>query len=604
MRKLLNTYLKPYYWQIILILVLQSISAMASLYLPTLNAAIIDNGVTKGDISAIWQGGVWMLAVALLQICAQILAIYFAAKVAISLGYELMNDLFVKVLSFSKTEISQFSAGSIVTRSTNDVRQIMSFLFITASMLINSPLIMTGGIIMSVREDPGLSWLILFAVLALVILFGVIISLLVPHFRNQQLRIDKLNQILREQITGRKVIRAFTQETFENQRFSQANKELTETSLRIGILINTMFPISFFIMNVSVVGVVFFGAGRIDTGNLQVGQMIAFTTYLMQILISVAIATMMTMIGPRAAISARRITEILDTVPEISDFQKLTQSAKDTTLTEDNISQDKASCGTKLAAKPDLLTAEVQELCFNDVSFSYSDASEATLKEISFKAKAGSQTAIVGSTGSGKSSLIALITRFIEATSGTVQIDGQNINEIPLAELWQKTATVPQNPYLFTGTVRSNLLFGKETASDEELWRALEIAQAKDFIAALPQGLDSEVAQGGSNFSGGQKQRLAIARALVKQAAIYIFDDSFSALDVATEAKLRAQLNEYTKSAIVITIAQRISSIQDCAQILVLENGHIAGRGTHEELLENCEVYGEMVDSQKQTVEG
>lgn len=604
MRKLLSTYLKPYHWQIILILVLQSISAMASLYLPTLNAAIIDNGVTKGDISAIWQGGIWMLAIALLQICAQILAIYFAAKVAINLGYELMNDLFVKVLSFSKTEISQFSAGSIVTRSTNDVRQIMSFLFITASMLINSPLIMTGGIIMSVREDLGLSWLILFAVLALVILFGVIIALLVPHFRNQQLRIDKLNQILREQITGRKVIRAFTQETFENQRFSQANKELTETSLRIGILINTMFPISFFIMNVSVVGVVFFGAGRIDTGNLQVGQMIAFTTYLMQILISVAIATMMTMIGPRAAISARRITEILDTVPAISDFQKLTQSAKNTISAENSISQNKASCETKLAAKPDLLTAKVQELCFNDVSFSYSDASEATLKEISFKAKAGSQTAIVGSTGSGKSSLIALITRFIEATSGTVQINGQNINEIPLAELWQKIATVPQNPYLFTGTVRSNLLFGKETASDEELWRALEIAQAKDFIAALPQGLDSEVAQGGSNFSGGQKQRLAIARALVKQAAIYIFDDSFSALDVATEAKLRAQLNEYTKSAIVITIAQRISSIQDCTQILVLENGHIAGQGTHEELLENCEIYGEMVDSQKQTVEG
>ncbi|MBU3994295.1 MAG: ABC transporter ATP-binding protein/permease, partial [Actinobacteria bacterium] len=539
------------------------------LILPTLNASIIDDGIATGNTGTIWRLGGLMLLVSLLQIGAQIGAIWFGAKAAMSFGRDLREAIFVHGLSFSGREVALFGAPTLITRNTNDVQQVQMLVLMTATMIVSAPLTAIGGIFMALREDVGLSWLILAAIVALGTIIGVLIAQMTPLFQSQQKRIDTLNRVLREQISGLRVIRAFVQEPTEAARFDRANAELTDTATRVGRRMAMMFPSVFVVMNVSSVAVVWFGAFRIADGNLQVGQLTAYLAYLTQILMSVMMATMMLMIAPRAAVSSGRILEVLETP-------------------------------TSVTPPPHPVTPVDQrgELRFEDVSFSYPGAEKPVLTGITFTAMPGTTTAIIGSTGSGKSTLINLIPRLTDATGGAVKVDGIDVRDLDSDLLWGRIGLVPQRPYLFSGTVASNLRMGNPDASDEELWQALEIAQARDFVERMPEGLDSAVSQGGTNVSGGQRQRLAIARALVRAPDIYVFDDSFSALDVTTDARLRAALAREVGHAAVVTVAQRVSTIRDADQIVVLDDGTVAGIGTHDDLLRTCPTYAEIVESQ------
>jgi ATP-binding cassette subfamily B multidrug efflux pump len=567
--RLLRTFLRPYSRWLWAVVGLQLLGTIAALYLPSLNADIIDNGIANGDTGYILRIGGWMLAVSFAQIICSIVAVYFGAKTAMSFGRDVRGAIFAKVGRFAAREVAHFGAPSLITRNTNDVQQVQMLVVMTCTMMVGAPIMCVGGVIMAMREDVGLSWLVGVSVPVLAVSIGLIIRKMVPQFRDMQERIDSVNRVLREQISGVRVVRAFVREPVEEQRFAEANDALTLTAMRAGRLMIRIFPTVMLVLNVSVVALLWFGASRIDSGQMQVGSLTAFMSYLMQILMSVMMATFMLMMVPRAAVCAERIQEVLDTELSISPPAKPV-----TTLTG---------------------RAEVE---FRNVTFSYPGAAAPVLRDISLRAQAGRTTAIIGSTGSGKTTLVSLIPRLFDATEGSVLVDGVDVREIEPDLLWSRLGLVPQKAYLFTGTVASNLRYGNPDATDDELWAALDVAQAKDFVAAMPGGLEEPIAQGGTNVSGGQRQRLAIARALVRQPEIYLFDESFSALDLGTDARLRAALRPVTRNAAVIVVAQRVSTIIDADQIVVLEDGAIVGVGTHDELVQTCPTYAEIVASQ------
>ncbi|MEU4538966.1 ABC transporter ATP-binding protein [Streptosporangium sp. NPDC023825] len=567
--RLLRTYLRPYSWVLTAVVVLQLVGTIASLYLPSLNADIIDRGVATGDTGYILSAGGWMLLVSLVQIACAIAAVYYGSLAAMGFGRDVRSAVFHQVGGFSAREVSQFGAPSLITRGTNDVQQVQMLVVMTCTMLVAAPIMGVGGIIMALRQDLGLSWLMLVCVPALLVSIGLIITRMVPQFRAMQDRIDTVNRVLREQLTGIRVVRAFVREREETRRFAEANQALTDTSLRVGRLTALIFPTVMLILNVSSIAVLWFGAARVDSGEMQIGALTAFLMYLMQILMSMMMATFISMMIPRAAVCAERIGEVLDTESSV-------------TPPRDPVRQVSGRA----------------ELEMRDVEFRYPGAAAPVLSGISFRASAGRTTAVIGSTGSGKTTLISLIPRLFDATSGTVSVDGVDIRDLDPQTLWTRIGLVPQRPYLFSGTVASNLRYGNPDASDAELWEALEVAQARDFVEAMPEGLEAPIAQGGTNVSGGQRQRLAIARALVSKPEIYLFDDSFSALDLATDARLRAALRPHTADAAVVIVGQRVSTIADADQIIVLDDGVIVGLGTHDELLDSCPTYLEIVESQ------
>ena len=527
--------------------------------------------MAKGDTEYILRTGAVMLLVTLLQIACAIAAVYFGAKAAMAMGRDVRGAIFSRVAAFSEQEVTRFGAPSLITRSTNDVQQVQQLVLMSATLMVAAPMLCIGGVIMAMRQDLQLSWLIAVSVPVLLAGVGLIITRMVPLFRLMQTRIDTVNRVLREQLTGIRVVRAFVREDVETARFARANEDVTDTALRAGRLMALAFPTVMLVLNVSSVAVIWFGAFRIQDGSMQVGTMIAFLSYLMQILMSVMMATFMAIMIPRAAVSADRIGAVLGTESSVRppehplDFSGRTGRG---------------------------------ELQMRDVGFAYPGAEQPVLAGISFTARAGRTTAIIGATGSGKTTLVNLMPRLFDATSGAVLIDGVDVRELHPDLLWGHIGLVPQKPYLFSGTVRSNLLYGKPDATEEELWRALSIAQAEDFVREMEGGLDAPVSQGGTNVSGGQRQRIAIARALVKRPELYIFDDSFSSLDTATDARLRQALRQHTAGATLVIIAQRVSSIVDADQILVLDGGRIVAHGTHAELLETSETYSEIVNSQ------
>ncbi|MFG1881793.1 ABC transporter ATP-binding protein [Micromonospora sp. NPDC049102] len=568
--QLLRDQLRQYQRPLLAVVLLQFVGTMASLYLPSLNADIIDKGVARGDTGYIVHTGGWMLLVSLIQIVCSIAAVYLGARVAMGFGRDVRARLFAHVNRFSAREVARFGAPSLITRNTNDVQQVQMLVLMSCTMLVAAPIMSVGGVFMALREDIGLSWLMLVSVPVLAVALSAIIRRMVPGFRLMQTRIDTVNRVLREQITGIRVVRAFVREPYETDRFGVANADLTATALRTGRLLALIFPVVMLVLNVSSVAVLWFGAQRVDSGAIQIGALTAFLAYLMQILMAVMMATFMLMMVPRAAVCAERIVEVLDT---------------------DSSVVPAAAPVTELPSRA--------ELELRGVHFQYPGAVEPVLRNISFTATAGTTTAIIGSTGAGKTTLLSLIPRLVDVTDGAVLVDGVDVRELEPDELWRRIGLVPQRPYLFTGTVASNLRYGNPDATDEELWAALEIAQARDFVAQMPGGLDAPIAQGGSTVSGGQRQRLAIARALVRQPEIYLFDDSFSALDLGTDARLRAALRPITAQSAVVIVAQRVSTIVDADQIIVLENGGVVGVGRHAQLLETCPTYAEIVASQQ-----
>ena len=567
--RLLRTYLLRYRGLLLIVLALTLIQTMATLYLPSLNADIIDQGVATGDTDYIWRTGGAMLAVTFVQIIFAIAAVYFGARAAMAFGRDVRAALFHRVTDFSAQDVAEFGAPSLITRITNDVTQVQVLVLMSCTLLVAAPITIIGGSIMAVREDGPLSLLLLVSVPALILSVGTVIVRMVPQFQVMQERIDRINQVLREQITGLRVVRAFVRERHETHRFAVANDDLTLTSLRAGRLMAFMFPTVVLILNVSSVAAIWFGANRIGSGDMKVGALIAFLSYLIQILMSVMMATFVAVMAPRASVSAQRIHEVLD-----------------------------ANSSVVTPASPVTELAPTSSLEFRGVEFKYPGADFPVLSDISFRAVAGETTAIIGSTGSGKTTLLNLIPRLFDATTGHVVVDGFDVRDIEPELLWSRIGLVPQKPYLFSGTVASNLRHANPDATDEELWAALEIAQAVGFVAAMPGGLDARIAQGGSNVSGGQRQRLAIARALVRQPGIYLFDDSFSALDLTTDANLRAALVPWVADAVTVIVAQRVSTIRHADQIIVIEDGRQVGIGTHDELLGTCPTYGEIVESQ------
>ena len=567
--RLLRAHLGPYTRPITLLVLLQLIQTIATLYLPTLNADIIDNGVIKGDTGYILQTGGIMLGVTLAQVVCAVGAVYFGARTAMALGRDIRASVFHRVQSFSAREVGHFGAPSLITRSTNDVQQVQMLVLMTFTLMVSAPIMCVGGIIMALNQDVQLSLLLVAIVPLLGVVIGLIVSRLRPLFRSMQVRIDGINRILREQITGLRVIRAFVKDTHERERFGVANDELTDNAIRVGKLLALMFPLVMMVVNVSSVAVLWFGAHIINSGGMQIGALTAFLSYLMQILMSVMMATFMFMMVPRAEVCAERIQEVLDTestvVPPLAPVREL-----------------------KRAGYLELRGAE----------FRYPGAESAVLRDISIDARPGETTAIIGSTGSGKTTLLTLIPRLSDATDGSVLVDGVDVRDLDPVLLAKTVGLVPQKPYLFSGTVASNLRYGNPDATDEELWAALETAQAKDFVEKLAEGLDAPIAQGGTNVSGGQRQRLAIARVLVRRPEIYLFDDSFSALDYATDARLRAALSRETADATVVIVAQRVSTIRDADRIIVLDEGSVVGTGTHHELMDSNETYREIVLSQ------
>jgi ATP-binding cassette subfamily B protein len=571
--RILKQHLAPYRRPLALVVLLQFVGTMAALYLPSLNADIIDNGVARGDTGFIVHTGATMLMVSLVQILCSGAAVYVGARTAMAFGRDLRAGLFQRVGTFSSREVAQLGAPSLITRNTNDVQQVQMLVLMTCTMMVAAPIMMVGGVLMAMREDIGLSWLLVVCVPALFLAVGFIISRMVPGFRQMQTRIDGVNRILREQITGIRVVRAFVREPVETRRFARANDDLTDVAVRTGRWMATMFPTVMLILNLSSVAVLWFGGHRVDSGQMQIGALTAFLAYLVQILMSVMMATFMLMMVPRASVCADRVAEVLDTessvVPPAEAVTDLDGSGR---------------------------------LEFRGVQFTYPGADAPVLRDLSFTALPGQTTAIIGSTGAGKSTLVSLVPRLFDVTAGEVYVDGVDVRRVEPDALWSRIGLVPQKAFLFSGTVRSNLAYGKPDATEDEMWRALEIAQARDFVEAMSpdegSGLDAPITQGGTNVSGGQRQRLAIARALIREPEIYLFDDSFSALDLATDARLRAALAPVTTRSTVLLVAQRVSTIIDADQILVLEDGEVVGRGRHAELLETCETYREIVESQ------
>jgi len=567
--QLLKSHLGPYRRVLTLVVILQAIQTFAALTLPTINALLIDNGVLQGDNDYILTMGGVMLGFTVVQIVFASAAVWYASQAAMGFGRDVRRDLFHSVTGYSAREVGQFGAPSLITRTTNDVQQIQMLVVMAVTMMITAPLNLIIGIFFAVREDVGLSVIILFAIPAAVISLGSIVYRMVPSFQAMQLRIDRVNLVLREQITGMRVVRAFVREPQETARFSQANDELTQTALRAGRLMAATFPTVMLIINISSVAVIWIGGNRIGAGEMEIGAMVAYLTYLIQILFAVVMVTFMVSMIPRAAVAAERVVEVLDT--------------PSTVRQPDNPVTEVAERGT---------------LEFRHVGFAYPGAERPVLSNLSFRVEAGTTTAIIGSTGAGKTTLVNLVSRLADATEGSVIVDGVDVRELDLDLLWGKVGYVPQKPFLFSGTVASNLRYGRPDANEGELWEALEVAQASSFVQAMPEGAESAITQGGTNVSGGQRQRLCIARALVVKPEIYVFDDSFSALDLATDARLRAALKPHTAGAAVLIVAQRVSTIVDADQILVLEDGEIIGRGTHDQLLETCPTYIEIVESQ------
>jgi ATP-binding cassette subfamily B multidrug efflux pump len=567
--RLLRSHLGPYRKALWLIVVLQIVQTSAALTLPTINARIIDKGVIPGNTHYIYTWGAIMVLFALIQVVFSVAAVYWGGMVAMSFGRDLRKNLFHKVTDFSAREVGTFGAPSLITRITNDVQQVQMLVVMAATMAIAAPITIVVGVILAVRQDVGLSVVLVIAMPVAGVLLGLIVSRMVPAFRLMQERIDQVNRVLREQITGIRVVRAFVREPQEERRFGDANADLTAVSLRAGRLMSSMFPTVNFLINVSSVGVLWLGASRVSAGDIQVGTLIAYLSYLVQILMSVVMATFVISMIPRASVSADRIQEVLDTDPSVVP-----------------------------PADPvrEVLTPGALE--FENVGFHYPGAEHPVLSGVSFATAPGQTTAVVGSTGAGKSTLVNLILRLFDSTEGTVRVGGVDVHDLDPDVLWSTIGLVPQRPYLFSGTVASNLLFGKPDATEAEMWEALEVAQAADFVRNMPGGLNARIEQGGTNVSGGQRQRLSIARALVRKPDIYVFDDSFSALDLTTDARLRAALGPYTRDAAVIIVAQRVSTISTADNILVLEDGVVIGRGTHDELIRDNPTYAEIVQSQ------
>jgi ATP-binding cassette subfamily B multidrug efflux pump len=571
-KRLLVTYLKPYWKQLILVVTLVLLQAIANLYLPDLNAKIINDGIAKGDTDYILRTGGIMLLVSLLQGAAAIASVYVSSKTAMALGRDVRSALFRKVESFSQAELNAFGTASLITRNTNDVQQVQMLVALALTMMIMAPIMMIGGIIMAVRQNVTLSYLLIVILPVMGLVIGALVVRAIPLFRSMQARIDRINQVMRETLAGIRVIRAFVRIDYEERRFDEANVELTDVSLRVGRLFALMIPSLLAIFNLSTVAIMYFGGRLVADGSMPIGNLTAFLAYVMQILISVMMATIMLAMVPRAAASGDRIQQVLDVEPSVGD--------------------------PATPVPPAGRDGRRGYVEFKSVEFRYPGAEAAVLTGISFRALPGQTTAIVGSTGCGKSTLISLIPRFYDVTKGSVEIDGVDIRRMDRDDLWRLIGFVPQKAFLFSGTVASNLRFGDEEATDAELWHALSVAQAGDFVAKMPEELEAAISQGGANVSGGQRQRLAIARALVKKPEVYVFDDSFSALDFKTDSLLRAALKRETAQAAVIIVAQRVSTIMHADQIIVLDRGTIVGAGTHRELLSDCETYREIVYSQ------
>ncbi|MEX3563567.1 ABC transporter ATP-binding protein [Corynebacterium phoceense] len=562
--KLIGRYAKPYTWHILAVLALQAISTAATLYLPSLNADIIDQGVAQGDVPYIWTTGRVMLAVAFVQVIAAVIAVWFGARSAMGLGRDIRAMVFRRVARYSAEDMGHFGTPTLITRGTNDVQQVQMTFMMTMNFMVSAPIMAIGGIIMAMREDAGLSWLVWVSVAVLLGVISALIAKLMPLFRVMQDKLDAINGTLREQITGIRVVRAFVREAHETERFTEANEDITQLSLKIGNLFVTMFPIITVVLNVATGAVLWFGGHRVDDGLVEVGSLTAFLQYLMQILAAVMMGTFMAMMLPRAIICAKRITEVLNRAPSIVEPEHPIEPAHE--------------------------TGEVE---FDNVTFSYAGADAPVLENVSFTAHPGQTTAIIGATGSGKTTLLSLIPRLYLPTQGQVRIDGVATSDLAREGIVKRVALVPQKPYLFSGTVASNLRTGAPDATDEELWDALKVAQA-NFVTDL----DMPIAQGGTNVSGGQRQRLSIARMLVAKPKVYLFDDSFSALDVITDAKVREAMRSYTADATTIIVAQRVSSIENADQILVMEAGRVVAKGTHAQLLETSPTYREIVESQ------
>ena len=567
--KLLVEYVKPYSRLLIAVLIFQAVQAVAALLLPTLNANIIDEGVATGDIDTIWAIGGQMLALTFVQAACAIGAVYFGAKIAMRVGRDLRGNIFGTVAGFSENEVQRFGAPSLITRTTNDVQQVQMLVLMSCTMLLATPFTAIGGVFLALHQDVYLSWIMVVAIPLLIAIVSIIIWRMVPHFQRMQKRLDSINRVMREQLTGVRVVRAFVREEVETERFADSNAKLTESAYKAGRLMAMMFPLVMLVVNLGSVAVIWFGAYRVDSGEMQVGALTAFLSYLIQILFSVLMATFLFVLVPRAAVSADRIGEVLGTATTVAN----------------------PADGVAAFRKPG-------EVTFANVGFSYPGAEQPVLADISFTAAPGTTTAIIGSTGAGKTTLANLIPRLYDATSGTVSISGVDVREADLEALWERIGVVPQRPYLFAGTVASNLRFGSPGATDEQLWDALEIARAADFVREMPDGLATEIGQGGTTVSGGQRQRLSIARALLRKPEVLVFDDSFSALDTATDARLRAQLKKSMKGVTMIVVAQRVSSIMDADQILVLEDGRIVDSGTHKQLLKSSPTYQEIVSTQ------
>ena len=569
LRRLLRSHLGPYRRTILLVLALQAVQTAAALTLPTLNADIIDDGVLAGDTATIWRLGAIMLGFSLVQVAFSAAAVWFGAKAAMSFGRDLRRDLFHRVVSFSAREVGRIGAPSLITRVTNDVQQIQQVVVLACTMLLAAPMTLVFGVAFAIREDLGLSVILVVAMPIAVIVLAILIARLVPAFQRMQALIDGVNSVLREQIIGIRVVRAFTREQRETERFAEANDDLTATALRAGRVQALIFPTMLLIINVSSVAVLWLGADRIGAGEMQLGSVVAYLSYLVQILFAVVIITFIASMFPRAAVAADRIVEVLETESSV-------------VPPSDPITTTDRRAGIEL----------------RDVSFTYPGAAEPVVRGVSFRVAPGRTTAIIGSTGAGKSTIVDLVPRLFDATTGTVSVHGVDVRRLDPTLLWGSIGYVPQRPYLFSGTVASNLRFGRPDATDGELWDALEVAQAAGFVQSMELGLDAPIAQGGTNVSGGQRQRLSIARALVTRPDVYVFDDSFSALDSATEARLRLAMAPRLTEAAVLVVAQRVSSIVDADQILVVEDGRIVGRGRHVELLDTCPTYAEIVDSQ------
>jgi len=567
--QLVRDYLRPYKREITYVVGLQLVATIASLLLPSLNADIIDNGVVLGDTGYIIRMGGWMLAVSLLQIACTIAAVYLGARSAMAFGRDVRSAFFRRVASFSSREVARFGAPSLITRNTNDVQQVQMLVVLACTMMIAAPITMVFGIVFAVREDIGLSVIMLVAIPVLIAVLAMIITRMVPTFQQMQLRVDRVNAVLRDQITGIRVVRAFVREPLEVERFAVANDELTRTALRAGRLMALMFPTVTLFISFSNIAVLWLGASRIASGDMELGSVVAYLSYLVQVLVAVVMLTFMVSMIPRAAVAAERIVEVLDTSSSVTP-----------------------------PVHPVTAVREHGTVDFTNVGFTYPGAHSPVLSDVSFSVRPGRTTAIIGSTGSGKSTLVDLVPRLFDATEGTVAVNGVDVRRLDPDLLWGSIGYVPQRPYLFSGTVASNLRFGRPDATDAELWQALEIAQADGFVQSMPDGLESPITQGGTNVSGGQRQRLSIARALVLRPDLYVFDDSFSALDLATDARLRLALRPHVRNAGVLIVAQRVSTIADADQIIVLDNGRVVGRGRHLALIDTCPTYAEIVDSQ------